>query len=72
MGTGRIALPDDTQRARAEGEARKVFRLQVALNVLGNEDLHKLADSKHAGAASAHALIKRATEVALSYMNEDN
>lgn len=67
-----IDLPDTIQRQRAEGEARKVFRLQVALNVLGNEDLHKYAKSSESGAAKAHALIERATQVALAYMNEDN
>lgn len=70
MSTG-IAMPPEVARQRAAGEARKVFRLQVALSILGNEGIHKLAASSKSGAAAAHALIERSTQVALAYMNED-
>lgn len=66
-----IELPDAAKRAQMESEARKVFRLKVALEVLGNEELHKLAGTAKEGAATCHALIKRANEVALKYLNED-
>lgn len=66
-----LTIPEAAVRDRMEQEARKVFRVKVALEVLGNEDLHKLAATAKEGAATAHALIKRANEVMLSYMNED-
>lgn len=67
-----LVLDEASLRAKQEAEMKKLFRLKVSLEILGNEELHKLSEGKVDGAATAHALIRRANEVALKYLNEDD
>jgi hypothetical protein len=72
---GEIALDQSTLRGMQERAARKVFRVQVAMGVIGNEGLMKLADRtgmSNEGQRKAEQLRNRCLSIIQSYLDEED
>ncbi|MDE2098143.1 MAG: hypothetical protein KGL39_12890 [Patescibacteria group bacterium] len=69
-----LAVTPEAARALQNEAARKVFRVQVAMGVIGNEDFMKLADrvtaSNDEGVKKANQLRNRALSVLQTYLDE--
>ena len=69
---GQLALDQQTMQRMAAEAQRKAFRVQVAMSILLNDDLHKLANRSDGSeeAKKAHQLRNRCLTIVEKAMDE--